>query len=1143
MEGASLMQQYRRDRRKLLEFLLSSGLVKEFRTPSGPTTSLTNVNLDALSIDYVLECIQSSGVIDISIATKKYREELHHPITMQSRFGDSYFLLSGAETTGSPPRRMPPPVTAHNYNNKYTSRGSDLSGSLSSYEYELKRATSESTRSVPRNQVHILKIGLPTLQTGLSDDDLRESAYEVFLACMVFSGRIELHLSDSRRKEKTSRFLAGLKNKRGKRNPISDSPDRQSELIDIFRSQMQISEAMDSLIRQHLASFATGKTLGQVDVPQIVLGLLNGMLKSDFQNEKSYIQWKNRQANILEELLSSADYVNNEKQSVETLVERIRNSEDWDTRMSASERNRVLLAIRNIALTLSSMPPKYGIQGENYYWSAGYQLNVRVYEKLLLGLFDILEDGQLIEEAAEILMLLKSTWSMLGITQKLHNVMYAWVLFQQFVGTEEAVLLDYLILEMRKVLSAEDEDQKEENYIESLLCFTTCDGCQTRSNLIQSTIFSISLWCDSKLQDYHLHFTKKPTLLKGVMSMALAVGPYSFVSRDKNQFTDFDASDRTVHRKVKDYVESSIEAACRRVTDAIGLGCKIDRMQPLALLASELKLIAEKELTQFYPILQQFSPEAGIASALKFHKTFGERLEPFLNGVTCLSEGVREVLTAAALLEDCLFQLYSLGQKESGLHSPSIKGFEYYKIGEVARPIILDWIIAQHARILEWTGRAFDLEDWEPLSYQQKQAASAVEVFRIIEETVDQLFEMRIPVDITHLQALLSIIFHTLDAYLQKLVNQLVDKSNLYPPAPPLTRYKETTFPIIKRKLTEAVVLDNGVNDKLSHLTASKLCVRLNTLQYIQRQIATLEDGIRKSWSTIKAFRDQICSEGNFPESSNGISDMSDESIDELFAATFDCIRDSATNAIRKTCDFLGARVVFWDLREPFVFHLYHNSVGGARLESILPQFDSILNNVCGLIDDGLRDLAVSSIYKSSLEGYIWVLLDGGPSRAFSNSDVPIMEEDLNMLKDLFVADGEGLLRSLVEKDSKITQQILSLFSLQANSVIRMLMTSSQHISVGHGAHKNGSRNVGDAQTLMRVLCHMKDTEASKFLKRHYNLPASSEYDDSTSEESGFNSPLMADLLKKSASLRWSDKGSSSFRSFKKKFHEATSAW
>lgn len=32
------------------------------------------------------------------------------------------------------------------------------------------------------------------------------------------------------------------------------------------------------------------------------------------------------------------------------------------------------------------------------------------------------------------------------------------------------------------------------------------------------------------------------------------------------------------------------------------------------------------------------------------------------------------------------------------------------QIGEVAKPIILDWVIAQHERILEWTGRAFDLE-------------------------------------------------------------------------------------------------------------------------------------------------------------------------------------------------------------------------------------------------------------------------------------------------------------------------------------------------------------------------------------------------------------------------------------------------
>ena len=32
------------------------------------------------------------------------------------------------------------------------------------------------------------------------------------------------------------------------------------------------------------------------------------------------------------------------------------------------------------------------------------------------------------------------------------------------------------------------------------------------------------------------------------------------------------------------------------------------------------------------------------------------------------------------------------------------------QIEEVCRPIILEWIIVQHERILEWTGRVFDLE-------------------------------------------------------------------------------------------------------------------------------------------------------------------------------------------------------------------------------------------------------------------------------------------------------------------------------------------------------------------------------------------------------------------------------------------------
>lgn len=55
----SMLQRYRNDRRKLMEFLMSSGLVKELRSPSGSSTSLSPADLDALSADYVLDCVKS----------------------------------------------------------------------------------------------------------------------------------------------------------------------------------------------------------------------------------------------------------------------------------------------------------------------------------------------------------------------------------------------------------------------------------------------------------------------------------------------------------------------------------------------------------------------------------------------------------------------------------------------------------------------------------------------------------------------------------------------------------------------------------------------------------------------------------------------------------------------------------------------------------------------------------------------------------------------------------------------------------------------------------------------------------------------------------------------------------------------------
>lgn len=68
-----------------------------------------------------------------------------------------------------------------------------------------------------------------------------------------------------------------------------------------------------------------------------------------------------------------------------------------DTRIPTSEQARALLAIQKFSSKLSSMPGKFGIPGETYYWTTAYHLNIKLYEKLLGSVFDILDEGQLIE--------------------------------------------------------------------------------------------------------------------------------------------------------------------------------------------------------------------------------------------------------------------------------------------------------------------------------------------------------------------------------------------------------------------------------------------------------------------------------------------------------------------------------------------------------------------------------------------------------------------------------------------------------------------------------------------------------------------------------------------------------------------------
>lgn len=56
-----LLQRYRRDRRVLLDYMLSGTLIKKVVMPPGAVT-LDDVDLDQVSVDYVLNCVKK-GIV------------------------------------------------------------------------------------------------------------------------------------------------------------------------------------------------------------------------------------------------------------------------------------------------------------------------------------------------------------------------------------------------------------------------------------------------------------------------------------------------------------------------------------------------------------------------------------------------------------------------------------------------------------------------------------------------------------------------------------------------------------------------------------------------------------------------------------------------------------------------------------------------------------------------------------------------------------------------------------------------------------------------------------------------------------------------------------------------------------------------
>lgn len=322
-------------------------------------------------------------------------------------------------------------------------------------------------------------------------------------------------------------------------------------------------------------------------------------------------------------------------------------------------------------------------------------------------------------------------------------------------------------------------------------------------------------------------------------------------------------------------------------------------------------------------------------------------------------------------------------------------------------------------------------------------------------------------------------------------------KDLFIPPMPPLTRCKVSkSWRGSSKSKGKVESQQNQQHRKTSSSSGDLsyslpyLCVRINTLEHINTQLQFLEKRIRLAWKTDE------------PTPPSKIGRMfakpkpEPPPVAEPASSSFQNTRAAITEGMRQLIDSAAYRVVFSELRDVFGEGLYAGDASSARVDSVLEQLDAKLGEIAETSVESLRNRIAGALMRACFDCLLRVLLAGGPSRAFKEDNADLVKDDMYALKELFVADGDGLPLSEVEQAVAPAAQVLTLFELSSSELIQIYLAS-----IGQGSKTSskapippttGKWSATDPNTVLRVLCHRGDDTASKFLKKTYHLKKAS---------------------------------------------------
>ena len=326
--------------------------------------------------------------------------------------------------------------------------------------------------SLNPNDIGMPRLGISYLSSQMSDQGLRDIAYEIFDSCCGKSASLGL--------------------------------------VQSMRGQLEIGEKRADDLQRLIAKAKMKKSLMDIESH---IRMLEVATPADFQNYRSYMTWRDATSMLIQlSLIHSAktSWASKDDTSAHYLISVMkgafrrldaRDADDYD----GKEKSDAVYAIATICGDIASRCSN----GYDIPWD----LKASIAEVLLRGSFDSLDEGCVIDEADELDGLLRrDIWPRLGISNEVHVALHIWAHYRQFYISKEISILERAI-DMASTVKPSNEK---------------ADGS---NKLVQEIITGVWSECIRVLSDYH-HLCSSPREVSAMIRLLVTVNKIS--EREEN---------------------------------------------------------------------------------------------------------------------------------------------------------------------------------------------------------------------------------------------------------------------------------------------------------------------------------------------------------------------------------------------------------------------------------------------------------------------------------------------------------------------------------------------------------------------------------------------------------------------------------